>query len=179
MKAPSIAFVACLLAGCASGPLVETDRDPAVDLAHYRTYAWKQQPPIDSPLLKQRVVDAVDAELANKGWRQVAEVEAEVVLVGNVASREEASLDYFYDDGAWNSWNWRGYRVFGTQRAELRTFVLGTLVLDMFDTASRRAVWRGVAQGTVPESEARRTRDAMKAVHAMFVDFPPSAGASR
>jgi hypothetical protein len=173
MRLLPLLMAACVATGCASGPVVQADSDPAVDFSRYRTYAWKQPPPIGNPLLKQRVVSAVDAELSGKGWRLAPETDADVVLVGNVAARDETSLSYFYDDSVWYGWNWNPRGPRGVERVELRTFRLGTLVVDMFDADTRQAVWRGVAQGTVPESEARRTRDAIKAVHEMFRGFPP------
>jgi hypothetical protein len=178
MKPATILLVAGLLAGCVSTPVVETDRDPAADFGRYRTYAWLQEPPIGNPLLKQRVVQAVDGELAGKGWRMAPATDADVLLAGHVAVRDEATLDVFYESNEWSGWNWRGPHPYGTQRVELRTFRVGTLVLDLFDARTQRAVWRGVAEGMVPASEARRERDAMQAVHAMFRDFPPAAAAS-
>jgi len=174
MRSLPFLLAACLAAGCASGPVVQADSNPATDFSRYRTYAWKQEPPISSPLLKQRVVSAIDAELAAKGWRVAPEAEADVVLVGNVAARDEASLSYFYEDSDWYGWNWNTRGPRGVERVELRTFRLGTLVLDMFDAGSQQAIWRGVAQGTVPESEARKSRDAIKAVQQMFRNFPPT-----
>jgi hypothetical protein len=175
MKTMPLLLAACLAAGCASGPLVQTDRDPAVSFSAYRTFAWKQQPPIRNPLLKQRVVAAVEGQLLGKGWRIVAETDADVVLVGNVSAREEQSIEAFYDDSAWRDWGWRGYADAsgGLRRIELRNYQVGTLVLDMFDARTKQAIWRATAEGTVPTSEARREKDAMSAVTRMFEDFPP------
>jgi hypothetical protein len=64
------------------------------------------------------------------------------------------------------------------QRIELRVLLVGTLVLDVFDADTRRAIWRGLAQGYVPDSEKKRARDAMAAVDRMFRQFP-EAGPGR
>lgn len=175
MKTLPILLAACLAAGCSSGPSVQTDHDAAADFSRYHDYAWRQPPPIGNPLLKQRVVAAVDAELAGKGWRLVPEVEADVLLVGNVSARDEQSIDTFYEGPGWSGWGWRGDPPYGAgpHRVQVHSFKVGTLVLDMFDATSKQAVWRATAEGTVPESEARRTEDAMAAVRAMFADFPP------
>jgi hypothetical protein len=169
-------LAACLLAGCASGPVVHTDQDATAALDRYRAYAWRQEPPIAKPLLKQRVVAAVDAELAGKGWRRVPEAEADVVLVGNVSVRDEQSIDAFYDGPDWTGWGWRGAvgPGPGLGHVEVRTYRIGTLVLDMFDVGTRQAVWRATAEGSVPATEARMNRDALAAVAAMFRDFPPA-----
>lgn len=171
MKPVALLLALGLLAGCASGPLVQTDRDPSADFQHYRSYGWKQEPAISNPLLKQRVVAAVDAELAAKGWRQAPEAQADLLLVGNVSSRDDIAMDYYYNDVAWSGWDWR-WGGAGMHRIDVHTFKVGTLILDVFDATTKRAIWRATAEGTVPASEAHRSEDAMDAVHRMFADFP-------
>jgi hypothetical protein len=174
MKPLLVLIAASLLAACASGPVVHTDRDPQAAFDRYRGYAWRQEPPIANPLLQQRVVAAVDSELAGRGWRKVPESSADVVLVGNVSARNEQSIDAFYDGPVWLDWGWRGSLGPGPglRHVEVRNYRVGTLVLDMFDVQTKRAIWRATAEGTVPGTEARMTTDALDAVHAMFRDFP-------
>ncbi len=181
MKTLPLLLASCLLAACASGPVVQTDHDPAADFGRYRDYAWRQQPPIANPLLKQRVVAAIDAELLGRGWRQVPEAEADVVLVGNVSAHEEQTLDAFYDGPGWDGWGWHGAirAGDGLQQVHLHSYKVGTLVLDMFDTDTRRAVWRAMAEGTVPDSQAQIDKDAMAAVRGMFREFPPAGAPAR
>ena len=176
-----VLLLSCLVAACASGPVVRTDRDPAVSFAAYRTYAWRQEPPISNPLLKQRIVGAIDAELSGKGWRLAPEQEADVVLVGNVSARDEQTIDGFYEGPGWTGWGWRQetYASGTLRRVEVHTYKIGTFVLDLFDAKTRRAVWRATAEGTVPSSQERINENAMKAVHEMFVEFPPVAGGDR
>jgi len=181
MRTLPLLLVSCLAAGCASGPVVYTDLDPGAAFGSYHAYAWRQHPPISNPLLKQRVVAAIEAELDGKGWRLVPEQEADVVLVGNVSAHDEQSVDAFYDGVDWNGWGWRQSANAGgaRYRVEVHTFKVGTLVLDMFDVRTRKAVWRAAAEGTVPASPEHRNEDALRAVHAMFLDFPPSGAAPK
>jgi len=174
MKTIALLAAACMLVACSSGPLVQTDHDPAADFDSYHSYAWRQEPAMSNPLLQQRVVAAVDQELANRGWRRVPEAAAEALLVGNVSSREDASLNYFYAGNGWNGWNWQPGNGNGMQRVELRTYRIGTLVIDMFDARSKQAIWRAIAEGNVPDSDAQRNRDPMTALRGMFPDFPPA-----
>ena len=171
----TVLVAACLLAACASGPQVQTDHDPAANFRQFSSYAWKQEPPITNPLLKQRIVAAIDAELQARGWQPVPEAQADVVLVGTVAVHEDVVVSYYYDSNAWLGSEWRSGGSTGVQRMEPRAYKVGTLVLDMFDAASRRAVWRATAEGTVPTSEAQQGRDALVAVQRMFAGFPPPA----
>jgi hypothetical protein len=176
MKPRPLILVSLLLASCASAPVVYTDHDPAADFASYRTYAWRQEPPISNPLLKQRIVGAIDAELGGKGWSRVPEANADVVLVGNVSARDEQTIEAFYIGADWNEWGWRRdlYAAGGPPHVAVHTYKVGTLVLDMFDVRTKKAVWRATAEGTVPTSPEHVNEDAMQAVHGMFADFPPA-----
>jgi hypothetical protein len=159
MKACLLLLLVCLLAGCAAGPLVLTERDPQADFRRQRAYVWMQQPTMQNPMLQQRVVVAINAALADYGWHEAPESRAEVLLVSYVASREEPALHFTSAST-------------GIQRIELRTYNFGMLVVYLFDARSKKAIWRGIAQGIVPNSEARRDRDAALAVRRMFHDFP-------
>ncbi|HWS79311.1 MAG TPA: DUF4136 domain-containing protein [Thermomonas sp.] len=163
-----------LLAACASTPNVHTDHDPAATFASYRSYAWRQQPDVSNPLVRQRLVAAIDAQLRAKGWSLVPEAEADIALVGNVASRREQNIDTFYEGPGWGEWGWRGVTTHGGYRTtHIYNYTVGTLVLDMFDTRTKQAVWRATAEGTVPASPDKVNAAMQAAVDKMFAEFPP------
>ena len=174
---PRLARVAStlLLAGCASVPVVQTDHDAGTDFSAYSRYAWRQEPATQSPLVRQRLVSAIDAQLQGKGWRKVAEVDAEAVLAVHVASHEEQSIQTFYSDPAWVGWNWHGAYGLGGGYATTRvtSYTVGTLVIDMFDTRTRRAIWRATAEGTVPETPEKINAAIDATIPRMFAAFPP------
>ena len=73
MKCLPLLACSLLLVSCASVPRVQTDFDPAAAFASYHSYAWRQEPPVSNPLVKQRLVAAIDSgnigealELANQ-----------------------------------------------------------------------------------------------------------------
>jgi hypothetical protein len=176
MKRMSMMFGSLLLlAGCASDPIVHTDHDPAADFSRYQTYAWRQQPAISNLLVKQRLIDAIDAELVKNGWTEVSEEQADVALVGNVATHEEQTIETFYGGPNWNGWGWRQDLDVGVghNTSQIHSYTVGTLVLDIFDSKTLRAVWRGTAEGTVPDSPAKVNVAVQKAVDKMFLEFPP------
>ena len=182
MKRFAILIASALLLGaCATRPTVHTDYDPAVVFSGYHTYAWRQQPAVSNPLVRQRLIAAIDGELRAKGWRQVPEAQADIALVGNVATRQEQSLDTFYGGPDWGGWGWHGGWGFGGgyRSARTRTFTVGTLVLDMFDTRTRQAVWRGTAEGTVPDTPEKTNAAVQSAVTRMFAKFPPGIAPAR
>src|SRR5690606_4079030 len=85
-------------------------------------------------------------------------------------------LDSFYDGPMWNGWGWYGPWAWGPPmgyRTQVTTYTVGTLVVDMFDARTKRAVWSAVAEDTVPDTPAKINADIDAAVAKMFLDFPP------
>lgn len=172
-------LMALALASCAT-PRVYTDHDPSAQFSSYRTYSWREKPEKAPPLIARRIVDAIDAQLAAKGWQQVPDG-GDVALAAHVASRQEYELDTFYNDPFWGGWGWHHHwgvgATWGTTR--VRSYTVGTLVLDMFDTRTRQAIWRGTAEGTVSKKPEKVNADIQTAVTKMFANFPPGTVAGR
>ena len=176
---PLMLCVALLLSACASTPEVHTDHDPAANFGAFRTYYWAQTPESGNPLVSQRIVAGVDARLAARGWNR-QEGSGDVAIIANVATSERQTLDTFYAGGAYGGWGWGpgwGYGGMGSTTTRVRTYTVGTLVLDMFDANTKRAVWRGTASATVPDSPAKVDTQVNAALDKMFAGFPPGSAA--
>lgn len=174
-----LALVALVLSGCASVPLVQTEHDPAVDFSRYTTYAWREKPVGGTALAMQRIVTRIDEQLQSKGWRLVPAEEAGIAVAAHVATHEEHRLDTFYDGPMWSGWSWYGPWAWGPpmgfERTRVTNYTVGTLVVDMFDTATKRAVWSATAEDTVPRTPEMINADIDAAVAKMFAGFPPGA----
>ncbi len=176
----TLAFGAVLLtvlAGCASTPTVHTDYDPSTRFDSFQTYAWLQKPEGRSPLVEQRVVAQIDSHLQSRGWRQVGNTEADVGIAAHVITQQQQSMDTFYSGPAWGGYGWGrwGGPGMGSATTTVRTFEVGTLVVDMFDMKTRQAIWRGTASGTVPDSPDAVNAKAQAGVDKMFASFPPGS----
>src|SRR5581483_4494050 len=75
---------------------VKTDHNRSVDFSRYHTFMWMKQPVTHNPLMKQRIVDAVNMQLEAKGLRLV-ESGADLAVAANTSTREEHTLDTFYN----------------------------------------------------------------------------------
>lgn len=178
----ALAFILAVgLAGCATTPAVHTEHDPAVDFSRYHTYAWREKPTGGTALAMQRIVDDIDAQLRAKGWRQVS-TGADVAIAAHVATHEVHRLDTFYDAPMWNGWGWYGPWSWwgppmGYQRTRVTSFTVGTLIVDMFDANTKRAVWSAMAESSVPDRPDQVALKIDQAVAKMFAGFPPGATA--
>jgi hypothetical protein len=176
-----LALTALLVAGCASSPTVKTDHDPAVNFAQYRTYTWGMKPQASSPLVSQRIVDGIDTRLAALGWRQAPD--GQVTLAAHVINTQRQTLDTFYTGTGMGGWGWRGGwgggMGMGTAQTTVRTYDVGTLVVDMFDTKTQQAIWRGTASGTVPSTPERINTAVDAGLTKMFAGFPPGSAPAK
>ena len=172
-------LIACILtvalAACSSLS-VYTDYDPAAQFSNYRTYSWRTTPDQISPLMSQRIVNAINDQLRAKGWTEVA-TDGDIALAANVASRQEYDMDHFYGGPYWGGWGWGSgwgaYGGYGSSR--VRSYTVGTLAVDMFDNRTRQPIWRGTAENTIKRDPIKAAADIQTAVAEMFATFPPGS----
>jgi hypothetical protein len=162
------AATAILLAACASSPDVQTDFDPAMQFSRYRTYAWEPTPELDTPpLMRQRITASIDAKLGAMGWTPAPAATADIVIAAHVVTREQLSIDTL-SRGGWGGWPLPG----DNSSTHVRSYTVGTLVVDMFETKSKRAIWRGTASGALPKAADKATAKTQEAIDRMFASFP-------
>jgi len=63
----------------------------------------------------------------------------------------------------------------GMATTSTSTYVVGTLVVDIFDVMTKQLLFRGQAQETVNKNAEKNTEAMYKAMAKMFKDFPPTA----
>ena len=74
MRVPRvIAVFVCILSATslAFAHKVRVDYDHSVDFSKYKTFMWAEKPHTENPLMDDRIVDAVNAQLSAKGLEQV------------------------------------------------------------------------------------------------------------
>ena len=145
---------------------VRVDYDHHANFERYRTYSWAKVETPDS-LWDERVKEAVDKALQTKGWQQVPDGgDVSVVAVGT--TNEKRTLRTFYD--GFDGWMWGG---FGDATTYEDTYQVGTLIVDMFDTRTKKLIWRGTASDVVSSKPDKNIKELEKSVDKMFEHFPP------
>jgi len=153
---------------------VKTDYDRGANFAQYKTYSWQHVKTKD-PLDVNRIKNAVNAALAEKGWSQV-ESGGDVSIVAVEITREQQTLDTFYN-GFGGGWGWRrfGGGGFGEATTTTDTYKVGTVVVDLFDTKTKQLIWRGAASDTLSNNSDKNIKNLDKGVDKMFKNFPPDS----
>ena len=103
-----------------------------------------------------------------KGWTQV-DSGGDISVVAMEIMRDQQTLNTFYD-GFGGGWRWGG---FGDATTTVDNYKVGTLVLDMFDTQTKKLVWRGSASDTLSDKTDKNIKNLDKGVEKMLRDFPP------
>jgi Domain of unknown function (DUF4136) len=161
----SIAMV--LLTTIASaGQEVKTDYDRSADFSQYKTYSWVGVKTKD-PLMVDRIKSAVNSTLAEKGLRQV-DSGGDLSLNAMEITRNQQTLNTFYD--GFGGWRFGG---FGDAETTTETYKVGTLVVDIFDTQTKKLLWRGSSSDTLSSNSGKNIKNLDKGVAKMFKHFPP------
>jgi Domain of unknown function (DUF4136) len=160
-----------LTAASAFAQKVTTDYEKTANFSQYKTFMWIKEPKTSDPLTRQRIIDEINAALAAKGLRLVTGGNADLAIAAHVATKEEQTLNTFYD-GFGGGWRWGG--GFGTATTYANTYEINTLVVDIFDAKTKEAIWRGTASKTLSSNPDKNAKNLNKAIGKMFERFPPS-----
>lgn len=147
---------------------VKTDTAPGVNLAKYKTFAWKSGTEAKS-LLDARVHQAVGKQLATKGWQE-ATGQADVLITYQMREKPRTTRTSSGSGGGLGRRSGGGMRT-TTVHQEL----VGTLVLELRDRKTKSVVWRmiGTESGSSAiEVESEKTIGKM--MEKAFAKFPAS-----
>ena len=172
-----MALVACSLT---RGQDVRTNYLPGTDFAKYHTYAWvdevKGVPDVGGhpdQILDAQVKQAVDSQMAAKGFTKVVDGDKADLLVGfQLAIDREKQINGSTDRwGGWGGWG-GGLNSFS---ANTSTINIGTFVLGMYDPGVKKLVWIGAAQHALePSKKQEKNQERLnKGAQKLLKDFPP------
>jgi len=158
---------------------VKTDYDHAADFTKYHTYSWIRVKATDD-IWKGRIEQAVDSQFSAKGWSKVESGgDASVAAYG--ATKQQHQTQTFYDGLGGGGWGYRGFGGlglggggFGTETTTEDNIPISTLTVDLFDTQSKKLIWRGNSSETLSTKPDKNEKKLEKDTAEMFKKFPPN-----
>jgi len=186
----SLTFLSAVLAcSLAYAQDVRTNYMPGTDFSKFHTYAWVDEvkgiPEIGGhpdQILDAQVKQAIDSQMAAKGFTKVEDGSKADLLVGyQLAIDQEKQINGFGNTwGGWGGWGgWGpGGNSFGTFSAGTSSNYIGTFVVGMYDPAVRRLVWIGAAQHAIePSKKQEKNQERLnKGAQKLLKNFPPGSG---
>jgi hypothetical protein len=162
----AIPLFAIVLATAAFADHVKVDYDHGANFNQVKTYSWSKVKTANS-IWDNRVKDAIDKELAAKGWTQVPSG-GNVALVAIEKTSVHQQYDTFYD-----GFGGRRFGGFGDSTTTVDNYKVGTLMVSMFDGQSKQLMWRGTSSSDLSGNPEKNTKKLDKDVQKMFKAFPP------
>lgn len=124
-----------------------------------------------SDMTRNRIELAIEAQLDAKGFKSVARDQADVLVAYYVITQERQQITQTerpvyrcrYCAPAWAS------------DVQVRQYSEGTLIVDVIDSKTGKAVWRGSTAGRIdPKAEMEQRKEQInKAVALVLSGFPP------
>lgn len=166
----TIGFV-LLACGIASAQDVKSNFMPGTDFSKYHSYKWVE---IEKGAHPNQIVDAqikqaVDSQLSTKGLTKTTDDKADLYVGYQIAVDQEKQ---------WNAYGMGGgVRWGGMANATSSTINVGTLVLDMYDPATKQLVWTGNATKTMDPSsnQDKNQKNLDKAMAKLLKNYPPKS----
>ena len=157
---------------------VKTDFDRSADFGKYKTFAVKIGTSWNNQISEKRITDEIEQTLTEKGWTKTdANPDALVLLHG--APETPQTLNTFYSGmggrGCYGYRGWGGVGGMGTATTTVSEYLVGTLVVDIFDAKSNSLLFRGTASDEISDKPEKNIKKVDKATKKMFKDFPPEA----
>jgi hypothetical protein len=165
-----------LVAGC-SGMTTYIDYDQSADFESYKTFAWAptKETSVDdsSPPIHQRIVEAIESKLQAGGLKLVNS-NPDLYVTYHTDEKQEMQLNtshwgYGYGGG----WYWDPYWHWGPSMSTTTTYeyTRGTLIIDIWDAATKNLVWRGTVEKVVEEDFEKTSKDIYKAIDRLAAEW--------
>ena len=156
----AMAVVVLAVPAYAEKPQIQWNKQ--YDFDAVKTYQWQFTPETDleqsQPFLHSKIKTGIEYYLTNAGLTEV-QANPDIYVNYHTSTETQISLQsnsYGYGFGAYGmgGWGYYGYGMAGPVSTTTRVneYQVGTLVVDIWDAASKELVWRGVVSDTVPDN---------------------------
>ncbi len=180
--------IALVAGACGSGVKVTSDMDKSVDFSKYSTfeyYGWADDSDqILTQFDKERIESAFGREFNSRGWTYTQSNGDAVVSLFIVVDKKTSYNSYtnHYNTGMYGGmydpYFGYGYGVgaggFGTSSTTTvqNDYLVGTLIVDVFDAKTKKHIWQGIGKKTINESKKNIEERINKSVAAIMNEFP-------
>jgi hypothetical protein len=156
---------------------VKVDFDKSADFSVIKTFAIKLGTSWNNQISEQRVMTEIETALVEKGWKK-DDANPDAIVVVHGATQTKRSLNTFYSGGGYGGYGYRGWgggMGMGTSTTTESEYLVGTLVVDIFNAKTKALLFRGTASDELSDKADKNVKKLGKASDKMFKDFPPGS----
>jgi hypothetical protein len=170
-----------LALGSAWAQDVRYNFDKDTDFSKFKTYKWVELKDANkvNDIMDKNIRSSIDAQLATKGLTKTDGDTADLYIgyqggVGQEKQFTSYNSSWGYGHG-WYGGGWYGGPSSSTTSGSTSTIYIGQLAVDMYDSANKDLVWRGVASKTLdPKAKPEKQQKNLdKAMAKLFKNYPP------
>ena len=181
LAAIALSALATLAIGAASAQDVRYNFDKKTDFSKFKTYKWVEikDAPKFNDLVHQQVKQAIDAQLAAKGLVKADGDNADLFIAyqGAISTEKEfSSYDSSWGYGSgWYGGGWYRAPSSSWSTGQTSTIYVGQIAVDMYDSANKNLVWRGIASKTLDQKAKpeKQEKNLNKAMEKLLKNYPP------
>jgi hypothetical protein len=175
-KSLAAALVLSTIALSAQAQKPQIQWNNAYDFGAVQTFAWQSTAETSlegkNPFMHSLIKNTIEAELATSGLTEV-DTDPDVWVNYHASTTTEQQLrsdSYGYSFGGYGMAGW-GYYGMAAGPVSTTTRVVeyqkGTLVVDIWDAASKELVWRGQVTDTLPDNVQKAEKLVVRAINKM------------
>ena len=166
-----IVTVAC------SSVTTAVDYDHTVNWSQFHTFQIAEGTKDPVTFTQKRISDEIQQTLTEKGWTATDADKADAIVLLHGATEKQKSLNTFYSGGygGYGYRGWGGMGGMGTATTTTSEYLVGTLVVDIFDAKSKSLMFRGTATDELSDKPEKNAKKLAKVTDKMFKDFPPGS----
>ena len=181
----SLASILLIGAGCASSISITTDYDKEVNFNNYKTFGFLKWSDESAALVNDidrgRLEKAVTVELEKRGMKRVDGMGDSMIGFHVVVENKTGTTSYtnhyggmgYYGGGTGFGYGY-GYPYGGASTTTTSTYsyTVGTVIIDQYDSQTKKLMWEGVAQGEVSDDRSNREDNINKDMVLLFANYP-------
>ena len=186
LAAIALATLTLLAVGAAVAQDVRYNYDKKTDFTKFKTYKWvdiKDAGKFNS-MVDQQIKQSADAQLATKGLTKTDADTADLLIGYQGAVGQEKQFSSYstgmgpgwgYGPG-WGAGGWYGGGMSSTMTTgQTSTIYVGQIAVDMYDSANKDLVWRGIVSKTIDQKAKpeKQQKNLDKAMAKLFKKYPP------
>ena len=164
-----------------------TDKDGSVDFTEYQSYqyyGWAEESNILlTPFDQERIEKAFGTELDKRGLSYEKE-SGDLIVTLYIVTEQKTKTTATTTGMGVGGYGYGGYYGYGPSYGwgpSMSTshttyneydYVVGTLIIDIYDAKEKKLIWESVAKGTVNEKTKGRGQRINQTVAKMMINYP-------
>lgn len=178
-------FALLFFSHCSNKLTITSDYDKDADFSMYKTYSFygwaKNSDQVINQINQERFEKAVADEMAKRGYSYIEEG-GDLTVSLFIQFDQKKGVNAYTDHYSMNpygyrygpGWGW-GYG-YSTTRYHEYDYLVGTLVIDIFDHQQKKLIWQGVGSQTVDDNPKNREYGIKRAVRGIMSKYPVKPG---